>query len=508
MKRSTRRDLRSTRRDFLKRSVAGGLALGLPSLVAGGPRVAQGAGANAEVRMGVVGLGGIDVVGGVGGRGRQLIAALRKIPGVRVVALCDVDQAILDHGVQQLKDRGEEAAACRDIRKLLDDKTIDAVAIATPNHWHALATVWACRAGKDVYVEKPFSYNIWEGRQMVAAARKYGRMVQVGTQSRSSAVLREAIQYLRSGQLGPIRSAHALVYRAREGIGKVSGPTPVPPTVDYDLWCGPAPKAQLLRKQLHYEWHWFWATGNGEIGNNGAHVIDVCRWALGQNKPPARTVSIGGRFGFDDGGETPNTQIAFWDYRPAPLVCEVRNLRTAKGPDSMGTFRNRDRGVVIECEGGYFAGDPASGAVYDNQGRKIKEILDGRKAPDPEASHLANFLAAVRSRKADGLNAEALQGHVSAACSHTANISHRLGKQSAPEAILEANRSNRELSDAVERCREYLRHNGVDLGTTQAVMGPWLSFDPDQERFVGEFADRANGLSRREYREPFVVPEV
>ncbi len=498
----------ASRRSFLKRSMAGGLALALPRLASGGQGLSKASGPNAEVRIGVVGLGGIDIPGGVGGRGRQLIARLRQLPDARVVALCDVDQEVLDHELQPLKDRGQQVAAYRDVRKLLDDKTIDAVAVSTPNHWHALATVWACRAGKDVYVEKPFSYNIWEGRQMVAAARKYGRMVQVGTQSRSSEVLREAIGYLRSGQLGSIRRAHALVYRAREGMGKVSGPTPVPPTVDYDLWCGPAPKAPLLRKQLHYEWHWFWSTGNGEIGNNGAHVIDVCRWALGQEKPPARAISIGGRFGFNDDGETPNTQIAFWDYRPAPLVCEVRNLRTTKGPNSMGTFRNTERGVVIECEGGYFAGDPASGAVYDNQGRKIKDIMDGRKPRDPEAAHLANFLAAVHSRRAGDLNAEAREGHVSAACSHIANVSHRLGRSSPPEAIVEANRANRELADALERCREYLRQNGVDLGATQAVAGPWLSFDPDRERFVGEFADRANELSRRDYREPFVVPEV
>ncbi len=279
--------------------------------------------------------------------------------------------------------RHEAVAAYVDVRKLLDDKSIDAVAIATPNHWHALATIWACQAGKDVYVEKPFSYNIWEGRQMVAAARKYGRMVQVGTQSRSSEVLRQAFDYLHSGEIGPIRCAHAIVYRAREGIGKVDAPMPVPSTVDYDLWCGPAPKAPLRRKQLHYEWHWFWSTGNGEIGNNGAHFIDVCRWALGQDKPPPRAVSIGGRFAFHDDGETPNTQIALLDYQPAPLLCEIRALKAAQGPDTLGKFRSLGQGVVIDCEGGYFAGNSTGGAVFDRQGQKMKEFGGDRKPVRP-----------------------------------------------------------------------------------------------------------------------------
>jgi predicted dehydrogenase len=499
---------RQARRGFLKSSIAGGLALGLPRLAIGGERASRAAGPNAEVRVAVVGLGGIDVVGGVGGRGRQLISRLREVPGARIVALCDVDQAILDHEIEQFKKRREDVAGYRDIRKVLEDKTIDAVMIALPNHWHALATIWACQAGKDVYVEKPFSYNIWEGRQMVAVARKYGRVVQTGTQSRSSEILRQAFEYLRSGQIGPIRCAHALVYRAREGMIKVNGPTPVPPTVDYDLWCGPAPKTPLARKQLHYDWHWFWSNGNGEIGNNGAHMIDVGRWALGQDRPPARAMSIGGRFGFNDGGETPNTQIALFDYQPAPLVCEIRNLRTAKGPNAMGKFRNNERGVVIDCEGGYFAGDSTGGAVFDKQGRKIKEIGEGRKPQDVETAHVANFVAAVRSRKPADLHAEARDGHLSAACSHMANVSYRLGKQSPPEAILAAHRANGELSDAFERCRDYLRANGVDLGAMQAVVGPWVTLDPSQERFVGEFADQANRLSQRDYRDGFVVPKV
>jgi predicted dehydrogenase len=495
---------RTTRREFLQSSATAAAALGLPSLALGGDPPAKSSGANAEVRMGIVGLG--DVAGGVGGRGHQLIHALRDVPGARVAALCDVDSSHLDREAKLLKDRGAEVAVYRDVRQLLDDKNIDAVVVATPNHWHALATVWACQAGKDVYVEKPLSYNIWEGRQMVAAARKHGRMVQVGTQSRSSPALQQAFQYLRSGQLGTIRSARAIVYRPRVGIGKVGVPTPVPATVDYDLWCGPSPKAPLMRKHLHYDWHWFWSTGNGEIGNNGIHVIDVCRWALGQGKPAPRAISIGGRFGFDDDGETPNTVVTVLDYRPAPLICEVRNVRITK--DSMGTYRGHSGGVVIECEGGYFAGDAAGGAVFDPQGRKIKDILKQRLPEFPDAVHLANFVSTVRSRRVGDLHADVLEGHVSTACCHMANISYRLGKRLPPFAILETIRARAELSDAFDRCRDYLRANGIDLAATQAVLGPWVTLDGEHERFVGEFAQGANELSQRAYREPFIVPKV
>ncbi|MBI4663839.1 MAG: Gfo/Idh/MocA family oxidoreductase [Verrucomicrobia bacterium] len=495
---------RTTRRKFLEKSLVAGFALGSPRIVLG----AGASPADESVRLAVIGLGGTTTVGGVGGRGHQLIARLREVSGAKIAALCDVDQSHLDREAQPFKDRGETVAAYRDLRRVFDDKSIDAVVVALPNHWHALATVWACQAGKDVYVEKPFSYNCWEGRQMVAAARKFGRIVQVGTQNRSSALLRRTFEYLRSGDLGPIRYAHCLVYRARDGIGKVSSATPVPPEVDYDLWCGPAPKAPLMRNQLHYEWHWFWETGNGEIGNNGVHVMDLCRWALAQNQAPPRAISIGGRFGFNDCGETANTQIALLDYQPAPLICEVRNVRVAKGADAMGKFRGRSGGLIIDCAGGYFAGSSSGGTLFDRQGKQIKDIPDDGGSKRLEASHLSNFIAAVRSRKSSELVAEAVEGHLSAACCHLPNISHRLGQQSSPEAIRASIRSKPELLDAFERCREYLRENGVDLGATPAVLGPWVTFDPKEERFVGDFAGQANKLAQRDYGPPFVVPKI
>src|SRR4051812_2315626 len=240
------------RRSFLRGSMAAGLGLGVPRLMRGAGPGADGP--NGAVRVAVIGLGATTAVGGVGGRGHQLIGRLREIrgTGARIVALCDADQAHLDREVQAARDHEGKVTTYTDPRRVFDDKNIDAVVIALPNHWHALATIWACQAGKDVYVEKPFSYDIWEGQQMVAAARKHDRMVQVGTQNRSSAFLRRVFDRLKHGELGPIRFAHTLVYRPRDGLGTVTAPTPPPATVDYDLWCGPAPNRPLMRKQLHY----------------------------------------------------------------------------------------------------------------------------------------------------------------------------------------------------------------------------------------------------------------
>jgi predicted dehydrogenase len=494
------------RRTMIRSSLAAGLALGLPHAYVDDARSELATGPNSDVRLGLIGLGGIDVPGSVGGRGRQLLQQIQKLPGAKVVALCDVDEAILHNGVELLRDQGDRVTAHRDLRRVLDDQNVDAVVIATPNHWHALATIWACQAGKDVYVEKPFSHNIWEGRQMVAAARNHNRIVQVGTQSRSSTSLATAFQYIHSGELGPIRCVHAIIYRPRGGIRRVNSPTPVPPSVDYNLWCGPVPMAPLMREQLHYEWHWFWSTGDGEIGNNGPHTIDIARWALGQDQLPPRALSIGGRFGVDDSAETPNTQIAILDYQPAPMICEVRNLR-ASGKE-IGEFRGTGRGVVVDCEGGYYVGDTGGGTVFDRAGNRIKEINPSSDHDDPEALHVANFLKAVRSRKTSELNAEAEVGHLSTACCHMANISHRLGKLYSPPEIRELAGANPHLTDAFERCERYLHANGVNLGDSRAVVGPWVTWDAEQQRFSGEFADAANQLAQPVYRKPFEVPRL
>lgn len=496
---------RISRREVLMTAIAGGILCGADT--SAWQNRAHAWDANSEVRLAILGLGGIDIPGSVGGRGRQLINALRGVPQARIVSICDVDEQVLANGVELLKKQNQTVSAHSDLRDVFDDKNVDAVIVALPNHWHALATIWACQSGKDVYVEKPFCHNIWEGRQMVAAARQNKRMVQVGTQSRSSELLPEVFQAISDGMIGPIRSVHALIYRPRPGIGTISGPTTVPSSIDYDLWCGPARKQPVMRPYLHYQWHWFWETGNGEIGNNGPHTIDIARWALGQNRAPRRVMSIGGRFGEPDCAETANTQIAIMDYEPAPLICEVRNLGSRKDGTS-GKYRGAGGGVVIDCDGGYCLAEANAATVFDKSGKKIKEFQSQQNPSQMVTDHLANFVSAVQSRKSESLNAEAIEGHLSAICFHAANVSHRLGSLASPEKIKAATSDNQLAADAYERCAEHLKLNGIDLEKSQATAGPWLDLDVERQVFAGEFANEANAISRRPNREPFVVPEL
>ncbi|MGD0092459.1 MAG: hypothetical protein ABSE73_21295, partial [Planctomycetota bacterium] len=365
---------------------------------------------------------------------------------------------------------------------------------------------------KDVYVEKPSSHEIWEGRKTVEAARKYNRIVQAGTQSRSSTGLKEAFAWLQKGELGKILYARGFCYKPRGSIGKVTSPTPIPPEVDYDQWCGPAPNGPLMRKKLHYDWHWVWPTGNGDIGNQGIHEMDMCRWVLGQKGLAPRVFSFGGRFVHDDDATTPNTLISFYDYKPAPLIFEVRGLPTksppppgAKNPKNpkenlpmppMDRYKGIGIGLVVICEGGYFAGGAGGGWAYDKDGKKIKQFSG-------DADHMANFLKAVRSRKVEDLNADIELCHLSSALCHMGNISYRLGKTAKPEEIAEITKADNEAQDSLERLKTHLAANEAELAKTPAVLGPWLTFDSEKEQFTGTLADEANKLVTREYQQMY-----
>ncbi len=487
-----------TRRDFMKSSMAAGFSLALP--------FSRVRGANDDIRAAVVGFRG---------HGRTHINAYLKIPGVRVVALCDADKDILARGLKESKARNQKIDAYTDVRKLLENKDIDVVSTATPNHWHALLTVWSCQAGKDVCVEKPVSHNIFEGRKMVEAARKYNRIVQADLDLRSNEGLTEAVRYIQQGQLGNIVVVRGFCYKRRISMGKVSGPQKVPESVDYNLWCGPAPFVPLMRKNLHYDWHWVWATGCGEIGNNGPHQLDVCRWVLGQSKLPKRVMSIGGRFGYEDDGQTPNTQIAIFDYEPAPIIYEVRGLPAMKGDSNMNIFRaastsgvvmrsgrpspSPNTGVVVQCQDGYI--DLTGLAAYNNNGKEIKRFKSSSSGPQ------ASFIKAVRSRKIADIRTDILEGHLSTSLCHMGNISYRIGTESSNEQIREVIRGDKDTLEAFERFQVHLSANGVNLNKTPAVLGPWLRMNSKKERFFGKFSRRANKLLTRDYRKPFIVPE-
>ena len=452
-------------------------------------------GANGDIRCAVVGFNG---------RGKSHIEAFSAMKGTRLVALCDVDNAVLGKGLQAATAGGAKVEGYTDIRNLLENKNIDVVTFATPHHWHALGAIWAVQAGKDVYVEKPASHDVWEGRKMIEAARKYDRIMQVGTQCRSSVGLQEAIAWLREGHLGKIIRARGLCYKRRESIGKTTGPQPIPETVNYDLWCGPAPLDPPRRNSkkngtIHYDWHWFWEYGNGDLGNQGVHQMDIARWALGEPEISPRVISIGGRLGYEDDGLTPNTQIVFHDYKAAPLIFEVRGLPASSDSTEMDNYRGASIGVVVDCEGGSIAIPSYTRAiVYDKEGREIKTYEEG-------GDHFENFIQAVRSRKPADLHADIAEGHISATLVHTGNISYRLGKPLSPEAIRDATKGDGDLAESLGRMEEHLAANKVDLHQTPLMLGAVLKMNPKTELFTDN--RKANQLLTREYRKPFVVPE-
>lgn len=484
-----------TRRSFLKTSsvAAAGLALSARSW-------AQVSGANGDLRVAVVGLNG---------RGKSHLQSLRAIKGVRVVAFCDADTAVLERTKAMKVDGATPYTDVKtyvDLRELLASRDIDAVTIATPNHLHALQGIWACEAGKDVYIEKPVSHNIWEGRQLVNAAAKHQRVVQCGTQIRSGAGLQEAVAWVQAGNLGKVTAARGFCYKRRDSIGKTSGPQKVPETVNYDLWAGPAPLDPLRRARLHYDWHWVHVTGNGDVGNQGIHQMDVARWFLGETGLPRQTLSVGGRLGYIDDGDTPNTQVVIHDYASAPLIFEVRGLPAkagVTGRDGMDAYRGVGVGNVIDCAGGsvvttnYF-----TATAYDKAGKVVKEFKGSDR-------HMQNFVDVVRSRKTANLYGPIEEGHISSALCHLGNISHVLGRAAAPEALREKIKGNAPLAEACGRMTEHLAANNVDLKATPLTLGVPLTLAPKQEeKFVGEFADVANPLLTRRYRAPYVVKAI
>ncbi|NQT26588.1 Gfo/Idh/MocA family oxidoreductase [candidate division KSB1 bacterium] len=488
-----------TRRDFMKSTTIVGLSMagaGMTIPVLSNNRIL---GANDTVRVGIAGLRV---------KGAQHIDVFREIPNVRVAAICDVDTEMLAREKAKFTSDGETVDTMTDIRQLLDRKDIDAIVVSSPNHWHSLMGIWACQAGKDVYVEKPVSHNVWEGRQLVKASKKYNRIVQAGIQKRSDTGLVEAFNYIREGHLGRITLARGLCYKRRKSIGLSEGPQPIPKNIDYNLWTGPAKLGPLMRKSLHYDWHWQWETGNGDIGNQGIHEIDMCRWVMDETGLPKSVTSFGGRYGYIDDGETPNTQISLYEYDTAPLIFEVRGLPQSPQLEAMDAYKGVRIGVVIHCEHGYFAGGDGGGWVYDNDGNKIQKFVGSGGVKE----HAANFIQAIRDRDSSALNGQIEDGHISSALCHLANISYCMGTLDSPESLQKNMEQDSDILDAFDRTQEHLMKNDVQLDKRSIRMGPKLMVAPGSETFVSneEFSTAyfANLLLRREYREPFVVSEI
>lgn len=480
------------RRSFLKAGVAAAGAVAAPRFIASA--WAQPVGANGAIRVAVVGLNQ---------KGAQHVVEAAKVPGVRIAALCDVDPRILAREVEALKPSGARVRATTDFRELLSWPDIDAVILATSNHWHALQTIWACQAGRDVYVEKPVCHTVWEGRMMVAAAARHRRIIQTGTQSRSDPGLIDAVRYVQEGHLGRLQWIHAVTFRRRDSIGR--RPPWYPDWLDYNLYCGPAAMKPLRRNALHYDWHWVWSTGDGDLANVGVHYMDIARWFAGDPPFPSRILSFGGRFARDDAGETPNSQLAVYDA-DVPIFLETRGLTAEPGVRYMDNVRGVRRGVIVQCEHGYYAGH-IGGAIYDNDGKRMK-VLPG----DGGGSHLANFFAAVRSRRAHDLAAPIETGFASSACSLLGNVSCRVGRPARPEEIATVLERFPPAGRILENMREHLARHGIDLEKTPHALGPWLEIDAASGEILGlepasdDRLELARALWKGTHRPPFVFP--
>jgi hypothetical protein len=473
---------RVTRRTFLKQSlgVAGGLFT-----ISGTKASGVVLGANDTIRV---------AVSGIHGRGGSHVSEFMKMQGVQVVALVDPDARTFAERIKQVaKLGGKTPKTFQDIRKALEDKDIDVVSIATTNHWHALQTIWACQAGKDVYVEKPCSHNVHEGRIAVEAARKYNRIVQHGTQGRNDRGWWQLAELVKKGTYGRLLVSRGLCYKRRDSIGFKPNEAP-PPELDYDLWLGPAPEQPYNTNLVHYNWHWFWDFGNGDIGNQGVHQMDVARWMIPGATLPKSVISLGGRFGYEDQGQTPNTQIAILDYGETQIIFEVRGLPTDRyRGSSIGNILHFEEGIVVDDR------------FYPKGSDQAVDMPKVDVKLGPDGGHFGNFIAAVRSRKQSDLNADILEGHLSSALCHLANISYRLGKPVPFNPKTKALGDNKETYETLARMEEHLTKNGLKLEEMTYQLGRKLEVDAKTESIIGD--PEANKMLTREYRKPFVVPE-
>jgi predicted dehydrogenase len=398
--------------------------------------------ANDKIRIAVI---------GVNGRGQDHIEGIMKLPDAEVVTLCDVDLKVANKRAAQFEEKyGKKPQVVQDLRTVFDDKQIDAVTIATPNHWHSLAAIWACQAGKDVYVEKPGSHNIYEGRKLVEAAHKYNRIVQHGVQLRSSEAVQEGVALLQKGVIGNVYMARGLVFRWRPSIGK-KGPEPVPSYINYDLWTGPAQMEPFSRRIVHYNWHWTWNYGNGDVGNQGIHETDLCMWGLGVQSFPKKITAMGGKFLFDDDKITPELLTTLYSYpdEKKMIQFEVRPWCTNdEGGASVGNIFYGSEGYMV-VKG------------YDTYEVFLGEKKERGPARRAGGDHYANWIKAVRSRKTSDQNGPVETAHLASGLAHLGNISYRLGRT--------------------------------------------VSFDPAGEKFIND--KEADAMLTRDYRAPYVVPQ-
>ena len=435
-------------------------------------------GANDRINVAVCGIKGRGT-SHMGGHGRQ--------KNVVISHLVDPDSRLHDARKKFIISKFKNSPSCvQDVRNVLDNKDVDVISIATPNHWHSLMSIWACQAGKDVYVEKPLSHNLFEGKKLVEAAKKYNRIVQHGTQNRSLSKWSNLANEIASGKKGRLEVALGTCHKRRNSIGHKGTKNP-PTELDFDLWTGPAPKEKYHENLVHYNWHWFWNYGNGDIGNQGVHQIDIARWMIPGAVWPKKVFCVGGRFGYQDQGETANTQLAIFDYGESLLVFDVRGLA---GKSNMGVSNHV-----------YFSKNEIQENTRSHGIKGIKDPLAERGKVDI----FENFIQAVRSRKEEDLDAHVYEGHVSSGLCHLANISYLLGEKSSFNKKNKAFGDNKKAFEYFERMKEHLKENGLKLEETDYIVGRTLHFDSISESIIGD--DEANNLLTRSYRSPYIVPD-
>lgn len=494
---------RQTRRHFLATSAGTAAALSVaPRLRAQSP----------NEKMGVA-------VVGAGGRGQSHLGAFAGDSRTEVVTIVDADIERATRSAEEISKRqGSRPKIETDMRRVFDDKSVDIVSTATPNHWHALCGVWAMQAGKDVYIEKPICHNIVEGSALVAAAKKYGRMCQVGTQCRSSAAVRDAIAFLQDGGIGEVKLARGLCWKRRKSIGAL-GDYPIPEGVDFNLWSGPAPYTdpKCTRQRFHYDWHWQRMYGNGDLGNQGPHQTDIARWGLGIDSHPQSIITYGGRLGYQaerkdpsyvDAGDTGNTEVSLYNYGDKCIVFETRGLSVDGSADEeinklFGSDRGNRVGVIFYGSEGYLVQRTYTNCVaYDKDMNEIKSFSGG-------GDHFGNFISACASRDASSLHSDAREGHLSAGVSHLGNVSYYLGERNKVavddlRAELAKVESLDDKDATLDRTVKHLQDNGVELDKYPLSLGTYLEFDSEREAFTN--APEANALLGREYRAGFECP--
>lgn len=473
------------RRRFLGASFAAGFTASLPATTL------RAANVNDEVHLGFI---------SCGSRAGELMGQFSKVDGVNIAGLCDVDEKRLGRA----KERFPEADAWIDMRDLIDSDRIDAVVIATCNHWHCLAAIWAMQAGKDVYVEKPLSHSQWEGRQTVAAARKYNKICQIGTQQRSDPMQTEIKRFLHDEKaLGEIQTTRVNRYGVRPSIGKRETPLPIDKDLAYDLWLGPAQDLPIFRNALHYDWHWDWNTGSGEMGNWGVHVLDDVRNVVFRDRValPQRILAGGGRVALNDAGQTPNVHFAYLDTGSIPVVIGLSNLPAQPGGEKSPPHPGPGSGYVVYCEGGRYEGQRGRGAAFDQDGKKIREFKGGG-----DVRHQQNFIDALRAQDRSILNAEIAVGNDTTGWCNVANVAFRCGREFSPEVARQFDLEPWE--SLLTEMDTHLHSYDLALESESVRLSPLLNLDAKTETFVGDHADAANHFLRRAYRKGYEVPQI